>query len=124
MIDDELEVITSGTTDDTREGGVYKLLPLEHRLSWLEVRLERCLKMLDLLLGNDEDMAAMYLTRLHTTGDTSTTEHLKVELILETYVRPATTARLLPASILHVGWFKPRVAGVDLRPCQGSKCSR
>ena len=67
--------------------GVYKLLPLEHRLSWLEVRLERSLKMLDLLLSNDEDMAAMYLTRYNRTGQINAKDHLKVELILETYVR-------------------------------------
>jgi hypothetical protein len=66
--------------------GVYKLLPLEHRLSWLEVRLERSLKMLDLLLSNDEDMAAMYLTRYNRTGQINAKDHLKVELILETYV--------------------------------------
>ena len=49
--------------------------------------------MLDLLLGSDEDMAAMYLTRMHKTGETQAMDHLQVELILETYVRvPPLTA--------------------------------
>lgn len=69
-----------------REGSVYKLLPLEHKLSSLQVRLDRALKMLDQLLASDEDMAAMYLTRYHATGRKNPdTDHLQIELILETY---------------------------------------
>ena len=86
LINLHLDKITSGQGDDVREDGLYKLLPLEHRMSSLQVRLDRAFKTLDQLLATDEDMAACYLTFRHEQGEPAPPdEHMQVELIMETY---------------------------------------
>jgi len=86
LITVHLDNITSGLGDEVREDGLYKLLPLENKLSSLQVRLDRTFKTLDQLLATDEDMAACYLTFRHETGAPAPPdEHMQVELVMETY---------------------------------------
>ncbi|KAJ1475483.1 hypothetical protein T484DRAFT_1828168, partial [Baffinella frigidus] len=99
LISVHLDNITSGLGDEVREDGLYKLLPLENKLSSLQVRLDRTFKTLDQLIATDEDMAACYLTFRQETGAPAPPdehmqetgapappdEHMQVELVMETY---------------------------------------
>ena len=86
LITAQLDKIILETGDETREDCLYKLLPLEHKINSLQVRVDRALKTLDNLLQHDEDMAACYLTYRQEAGAPAPAdEHMQVELIMETY---------------------------------------
>ena len=87
LIGVQLDKIILESGDEMREDCLYKLLPLEHKLDSLQVRVDRAFKTLDQLLHQDEDMAACYLTYRQEEGEPApATEHMHVELVMETYV--------------------------------------
>ena len=79
LIRGQLDKIVLEAGDEVREDSLYKLLPLEHKVNSLAVRVDRALKTLDQLLHQDEDMAACYLTYRQEEGAPApASEHLQV----------------------------------------------
>jgi hypothetical protein len=80
LITGQLDTIVLEAGDETREDCLYKLLPLEHKINSLQVRVDRALKTLDQLLHQDEDMAACYLTYRQEEGAPAPAdEHMQVQ---------------------------------------------
>ena len=74
------------SSSSATEHTLYRLLTLSNSLGALEVDVRRTFAALTALLGNDEDMATMYLSHKAMEGEQRPVEeHTEVELMLEAF---------------------------------------